>query len=163
MWISFGKGKGWKNQPFAEFTSSQWLLARLANATFSHSGASHNFLHYKALDKKKVVNAEWNVPRLIPLRKCPLQTKSPTQFHCTATGAETCAGEGARHRGTGLPRSGADFGWDENSSPRATLSVSQVSALPGPQRMSNGHWPCIFFMLNPQLGNLNTWCILPQQ
>lgn len=60
MWISFGKG--WKNKPFAEFTSSGWLLARLTNATFSYFWASHSILLNKAQDKKEVVNAELNVP-----------------------------------------------------------------------------------------------------
>lgn len=114
----FSQGQDWENQPFAEFTSSQGLVAnRWTNATLSHFWASHNVLHYKAQDKKEGVNTKLKGPihaKTVITQKTSLSNKL---FHTTTSTLvsehETCAH--LEHRGTGLPngrvafQAGCDF------------------------------------------------------
>lgn len=95
--------QGLKEGPFAEFTSSQRCIARVTNATFSHSWASHNVLHYKFQDKKEAMNAETNMPIHIETdspQKTPPSNKSSAQLSLTAMGArgERCKSGAQRHR-----------------------------------------------------------------
>lgn len=151
VWISLRKGKGWKNQSFAEFTSSKWLVARVASATFSHFWASHNVLHYKVQDKKEVVNADSNAPihakTDIPQKMSPsnkiLHTIPPA---LPSEREESCAG--LQWRAT-LPCGREAFQTGNDPPPRATCPWPQASFLPGPQRMSNKHWRCICSTLTP--------------
>lgn len=163
MWISFGKGKGYKNQPFAEFTSSGWLLARLTIATFSHFWASHNILHDKAQDKKEVVSAELNVAIQAKTDIAQKTSSSNTIFH-TILSAEPWVCEAyVRRTELHCPRLSSLLGRMWIQCPRECCQWPR----PAPSQVHRG-WtmntdPASFPCWSPQLGDLNAWLITPQQ
>lgn len=139
------KSEGWKNRPFAAFTRSQRLVARVTNATYSLASECHTMF---CLTKSKTKRKTWKQntrckykPWLITLRKCHLPEKRNLPSILPASPLQPVLGHAGGGHGEELEMTNGrgTFQARYGFSLQETLWVS--TGLSAPEPSEDGQWP----------------------